>query len=103
VYRFVAISGVNLFHDAAHMILYRELRQIQVCRNFFVAHTSRDKIHQFELSVGQHALRTALLTGNLCPLPVFARQMLDQSHAQFWRAGSLSLCNPPDAGDYFRG
>jgi hypothetical protein len=92
VYRFVAISGVNLFHDAAHMILHRELRQIQVCGNFFVAQTSRDKIHQFELSVGQQAL-----------LPVFARQMLDQSHAQFWRAGSLSLCHPPDGGDYFRG
>jgi hypothetical protein len=103
IYRFVAIICANLFHDAAHMILHCELRQIQVCRNLFIAHTPCDKIHQFELPVGQQTLCTTLLAGNLCPLPIFARQMLNESHAEFWRAGGLSLCHPPDGGDYFRG
>src|ERR1700694_1607348 len=103
MHRFVAIIGVNLFQDAAHMILHCKLRQIQVCRDLFIAHTPCDKIHQFELPVGQQTFCTTLLAGNLCPLPVFARQILNESHAQFWRAGGLSLCHAPDGGDYFRG
>ncbi len=70
MHRFVAIISVNLFQDAAHMILHRELGQIQVCRNLFIAHTSCDEIHQFELPVGQQTFCAALLAGNLCPLPV---------------------------------
>src|SRR5882762_2756806 len=96
-------STCFMMHDAAHMILHSELRQMQVCRNLFIAHTPGDQIHQFELPVGQHTLCTALLAGNLCPLAVFARQILNQSHAEFWGAGGLSLCHSPDGGDYFRG
>src|SRR5262249_56019164 len=49
----VPVVRVHLLHDAANVILYRKLREIQICGDFLVRHSSSHQADELELPAGQ--------------------------------------------------
>src|SRR4029077_8503566 len=78
LHRGVATLGVQLAHDAVHVILDRELGQIQVGSDFLVGEAAREERNQLLLAWCKSQLRANPLVEDQRTLLRFSRDKLEQ-------------------------
>src|SRR5208283_3267755 len=85
------------------MILHRELRQIQICRDFFIRQAVGHKPDKLELPRGEGLPIAILRKRWLAFLRSLFAQMLNQSHAKAGGTSGFAADSGTHRGDDLRG
>lgn len=84
--RFMAIAGIQLFQDTVNVVLYRAVFNVELVRDFLIAHTLAEKTEYFLLARGQVAKAAHLGLRSRPHLGAHAGQ-LSQARHQLGRNG----------------